>query len=259
MKTVLITGGSGGIGLELSKLFAKDGYNLVIVAKFEEELAKAEAVLKKMFPNINIITWQQDLTEDGAAQRVLNFTKEKNIQVDVLVNNAGFGSYGYINEVDFERESNMIRLNVLCVYQMTRLFMKEMVARDAGKILNISSITAFQPSPFFSTYAATKSFVKNFSRAINHELKSKKSKVRVTVACPTSVKTQFQQESNMGGMKLFDGWMAVSPELVAKDAYAAMNSSKDMVIPNKFFHYLNEFSKRLPTRFLMNIAESQLK
>ncbi len=259
MKTVLITGGSSGIGLELSKLFARDGYNLIIVSKFEEELQLAKEWMSINFSKVKVETFQQDLTEKGAAQKVHQYILSKNIDIDVLVNNAGFGSYGYINEVDFEKESDMIRLNVLCVYQMTRIFLKDMVAKDKGKILNISSITAFQPSPFFATYAATKAFVKNFSRAINYELKSKKSKVTVTVACPTSVKTQFQQVSNMKGMKLFDSWMAVSPETVAKEAYEAMNSNKDLVVPKKFFHYLNELSRRLPTSLLMKISESQLK
>ncbi len=259
MKTVLITGGSSGIGLELSKLFAKDNYNLVIVSKFEEELEAAQTYLHELFPHINIETFQQDLTENNATQNVHRFIHDNNIDVDVLVNNAGFGSYGYINDADIEKESDMIRLNVLCVYQMTRLFLKDMVKKDKGKILNISSITAFQPSPYFATYASTKAFVKNFSQAINYELKSQKSKVRVTVACPTSVKTQFQQAANMGGMKLFDSWMAVSPETVAKDAYVALHSNKDLVVPKKFFQYLNEFTKRLPTSLLMKISDHQLK
>ncbi len=259
MKTALITGGSSGIGLELSKLFANDGYDLVIVSKFEEELNAAQTLFKEKHPQQKVITFQQDLTTENAARNVYEWSKSKGVVVDVLVNNAGFGSYGYINEMDIEKETDMIRLNVLCVYQMTRFFLNDMVQRDAGKILNISSIVAFQPSPFFSTYAATKAFVKNFSQAINYELKSKKSNVSVTVACPTSVKTQFQQQANMGGMKLFDSWMAVSPETVAKDAYVAMNSNKDLVIPKKFFHYLNELTQRLPTGLLMKISENQLK
>ncbi len=258
-QTVLITGGSSGIGLELSKLFAQDDYELIIVSKFEEELSSASTTLKELNPNVNLRLFKQDLTENGAAEMVYKYVQTQGITVDILVNNAGFGSYGYINETDMERESDMIRLNVLCVYQLTRLFLKDMVERDAGKILNLSSITAFQPTPFFSTYAATKAFVKNFSRAINYELKSKKSKVRVTVVCPTSTRTRFQQASNMAGMKLFDGWMAVDPELVARDAYAALKSEKDMVIPKRVFHYLNELTKRLPTNLLMRVSESQLK
>ncbi len=257
MKTVLITGGSSGIGFELSKLFAADGYRLVIVSKFENELEEAFSYFNTK--GTEVFIFQQDLTLDGAARKVYAFTKENGLVIDVLVNNAGFGNYGFINDVEMEKESDMIRLNILCSYQLTRLYMADMIERDQGHILNVASITAFQPSPFFATYAATKSFVLSFSRAVAHELKSKGSKVRVTVTCPTSVKTKFAEQANMQGMKLFDGWMAVTPEKVALDAYNGMKAGKELVIPKKAFQYLNELTKRLPTKILMHISEWQLK
>lgn len=259
MKTVLITGGSSGIGLEFSKLFAKDNYRLIIVSKYETELEEAAVLLRKKYPNVDIILLEQDLTENNATQIVYDFTKENNYEIDVLVNNAGFGCFGFINEIEMQKEMDMIQVNIACVHQMTRLFLRDMVAKNEGKILNVSSIAAFQPSPFFSTYAATKAFVKNFSRAINFELKTKKSKVTVTTVCPTPVKTKFAAAADMQGMNLFESWMAVSAETVAKDGYKAMKAGKDIVIPKRFFQYLNEVSKRMPTNALMWYSNYTLK
>lgn len=259
MKTVLITGGSSGIGLEFSKLFAKDKYRIIIVSKYEEEMDEASELLLDLYPETDLLLLQQDLTENDAAQIVYDYTKEHNLHIDVLVNNAGFGCYGFVNEIDMQREMDMLKVNVVCVHQMTRLFLKDMVAKDEGKILNLSSISAFQPSPYFAAYAATKAFVKNFSRAINHELKSQKSNVRVTTVCPTPVKTRFAEQANMAGSKLFESWMAVTAETVARDGYAAMNKGQELVIPKKIFQYINEFSKRMPTNLLMKYSEYTIK
>ncbi len=259
MKTVLITGGSSGIGLEFSKLFAKDGYQIIIVSKFQKELDEAGETLAKIYPNIHLLLLQQDLAEDNAAQHVYDYVHNNGYQVDVLVNNAGFGCYGFIDDISKEKEADMIKVNVLCVHQMTRLFLNDMITRDEGKILNMSSISAFQPAPFFATYAATKAFVKNLSRAINYELKSKGSKVTVTTVCPTPVKTRFAEAANMQGMKLFEGWMSVSAEKVAQDGYDAMMQGKELVIPKKIFQYINEFSKRVPTNLSMMFSEFSLK
>ncbi|MGK0390183.1 MAG: short-subunit dehydrogenase [Maribacter sp.] len=251
MKTVLITGGSSGIGLEFSKLFAKDNYQIIIVSKYETEMDEAAAILKKLYPNVKLVLFQQDLSKYNAAQFVYDFVKKNAYKIDVLVNNAGVGCFGFVNDIDAQKEQDMIQLNVACVHQMTRLFLKDMVAKDKGKILNVSSIVAFQPSPFFATYAATKSFVKNFSQALSYELKSKKSKVTVTTVCPTPVKTRFAERADMKGKKLFESWMSVSADKVAKDGYAAMKAGKDVVIPKRFFQYINEVSKRMPTSLLL--------
>lgn len=258
-KTALITGGSSGIGLEFSKLFAADGYRLIIVSKCESELDEAGESLLKLYPNLDIVLLEQDLAEDNAAQKVYDFTQENNREIDVLVNNAGFGCYGFIDDISLQKEMDMIRVNIVCVHQMTRLFLKDMIEKDAGKILNVSSIAAFQPSPFFAAYAATKAFVKNFSQAIQYELYSKKSKVTVTTVCPTPVKTKFAAAADMQGMNLFESWMVVSAETVARDGYKAMKAGKDMVIPKRVFQYMNEVSKRMPTNLLMWYSKYSLR
>lgn len=259
MKNVLITGGSGGIGLELAKKFGQAGYNLILVSKPLDELQAAQQTLKSLFPNLEVSIFQKDLTEPNAAKDVFQMTQTHNWTIDVLVNNAGFGTYGFMNDIDLEREVNMIELNILAVYKLTRLYLKEMVQRDEGKILNVSSISAFQPNPLLTTYGATKSFVMNFSRGLNYELKQKGSKVRVTTVCPTPVRTGFQKGANMENSKLFDSWMRVSAERVAKDGFDALMRDQEMIVPKKRFHWLNKLTRRLPTSLIMRISANELK
>jgi len=212
-----------------------------------------------LFPQTEIHILQKDLTTLNASEEVHEYIKGNGIDLDVLVNNAGFATFGYMNEIALEREVNMIQLNIVAVYKMTRLFLDDMVKKDAGNILNISSVTAFQPNPLLSTYGATKSFVLNFSRGLNYELKDKGSKVRVTTVCPTPVRTGFQKVANMDDSKLFDSWMAVTAEEVAKDAYKAIFSNEDMRVPKSHFHWLNKIARRLPTGLAMKIAAKELK
>jgi len=259
MKKALITGGSGGIGVELAKQFGQADYNLILVSKPLEELQAAQQTLKALFPNLEVHIFQKDLTETKAAEEVFERVQSQHGKVDVLVNNAGFGTYGFMNDIDLNREVNMIELNILAVYKLTRLFLTGMIERDEGKILNVSSISAFQPNPLLTTYGATKSFVMNFSRGLNYELKQKGSKVRVTTVCPTPVRTGFQQGAKMENSKLFDSWMRVSAEQVAKDAFNALMREQEMIVPNKLFHFLNKISRRLPTSWIMKISAHELK
>ncbi len=258
MKTVLITGGSSGIGLELAKCFGQDGYHLLLVSKPMGELLDAQSKLRALFPDIEVDILQKDLTEKDAPNEVYEFCRSNQITVDVLVNNAGFGSYGFIPDIPMEREINMLELNIMTVYKLTRLFLDDMLKRDEGKILNISSISAFQPSPYFTTYAASKSFILNFSRGLNYELKEQGSKVRTTAVCPTSVRSGFQKASKMERSKVFDSWMAVEASRVAKDAYKALINGQDMVVPKIQFHWLNKISRRLPSKLAMKIAANEI-
>ncbi|MEM1323754.1 MAG: SDR family oxidoreductase [Bacteroidota bacterium] len=257
--TALITGGSSGIGFELAKLFAQDHFQLLIVAKFAEELEATAAYFTKHFPDTPLHCLQQDLCLSDAAPAVHQHTQQLGLQIDVLVNNAGFGTYGFINDIDPQREQDMIALNIQAVYALTRIYLQEMVARDEGRILNISSISAFQPNPFLTTYGATKAFVHSFSRATNFELKSQGSKVRITTVCPPPVRTGFQKAAGMECSKLFDSWMTVPAGRVARDAYRAMQQGRDMIVPGGWLHYLNMLSRRLPTRWLMHFASFNLK
>lgn len=258
-QSILITGGSSGIGLAMSHRFASEGARLFIVSKPQEELDAARAELLAQYPNLELETLAIDLSTPGAPKKVYQTVQEKAWTIDILVNNAGFGTYGFINDIDMERETDMINLNILCVYQLSRFFLKDMVHRNKGHILNISSISAFQPNPLLATYGATKSFVYNFGRALNYELRKQKSAVRVTTICPTPVRTKFQQASEMEASSLFDSWMTVDADFVAERAIKALKQKKDMVIPGALYHWLNEISRRLPTPFLMQMAAGYLK
>ncbi|WP_406659800.1 SDR family oxidoreductase [Methanolobus sp. ZRKC3] len=259
-RTALITGGSSGIGLEFARLFARDGYRLLLVANPLKELEDAKNNLLDTYPESEVLIKAQDLAQHGAAESLYDFTKENDIQIDVLVNCAGFGTYGFVDTIDVDRELSMLQLHVGTLYHINRLYVRDMMDRDCGQIINMSSISAFQPNPYFATYGASKSFVLNFSRALNFELCEKGSKVRVMAVCPTAVKgTGFQDAAGMGKTKTFDSWMCVTPDVVARDAYRAMERGKDLVVPGRFLGIGRSLVCRLPTNWLMRISRYQLR
>jgi short-subunit dehydrogenase len=259
-KTVLITGGSGGIGFEFAQLFARDGYRILLVAHPLDDLEGVRSCLLAADPDLDVSIRHQDLAQHGAAELLYQFTKENNIQVDVLVNCAGFGTYGFVDDIEIDKELSMLQLHVGTLYHITRLYVRDMIERDNGRVINMSSISAFQPNPYFATYGASKSFVLNFSRALNFELREKGSKVRVMAVCPTAVKnTGFQDAAGMGKTKTFDSWMCITPEIVALDAYRAMGCGKDLVVPGRFMGLARSLICRLPMIWLMKISRSQLR
>jgi len=259
-RTVLITGGSGGIGMELARLFAADGCRLVLVAMPGEDMKKARDVLQAISPFTNILLLETDLSKPGAAVEVYEFTQSYGLTVDILVNGAGFGTYGHVNEIEIERELAMLQLHIGTLYHLTRLYLREMIERDAGQIINMSSISAFQPNPCFATYGASKSFILNFSRALNYELQERGSRVKVLAVCPTAVKgTGFQKCASMERARAFNSWMAITPAIVARDTYRAMQSGKDMVIPGRGFGFGQALVNLLPASWRMRVSRSQLQ
>lgn len=259
-KTALITGGSSGIGFELAKQFASSGYDLLLVAKPEDELKDSRRILKGLYPDASIFIMAIDLSEEGAANDVHSFSSRVCSEVSVLVNCAGFGTYGFIENIDPDREHNMLKLNVLALYDLTRLYLKDMLKHDRGHIINISSIAAFQPNPYFSTYGASKSFILQFSRSLMYELQDHGSNVRVLAVCPTAVKrTGFQKAAGMEHTRSFSSWMATTPEVVARETYCAMQKNKEMIIPGRGLNFLQMIVGRLPVRWLERLSASQLK
>lgn len=260
MPTTLITGGSSGIGLETARLLARDGHRLLIVSLLEEELAAAKKKLETEVPGVQVDTLAKDLSQPGSAQAVYDWVRQKGEHLDCLVNNAGFGTYGFIDDIDMQREVDMINLHVVTLYQLTRLFLKDMIARDAGRIINLSSISAFQSNPLLATYGATKSFVLQFSRSINYELKNKGSRVRVTAICPPPIKsTGFQSASNMDGSKLFDSWMVQTPQEVARTIQRSLQTGPDIAIPGRGLKWVYYLTKRLPDSWQTRLSAAHLK
>jgi len=253
---VLITGGSTGIGLELSKLFAADNYNLVIVAKPEEELQAGKVTLQSQFPKTEIKTIQKDLSIQGSALEVYNEVRGAGIDIEILVNNAGFGTWGFMDDIPIEKELAMINLNVVTLFHFTRLFLADMIKKDQGKILNVSSTAGLHPVPHFATYSATKAFSRYLSEALNFELRNAKSAVRVTALCPPPVRTGFQKASGMEDSKLFSKSVTMEAPAVAKAAYEALFQEKSMIVPSLSFRItfkiLKLFSKNTVMKALMD-------
>jgi short-subunit dehydrogenase len=227
-KTALITGATSGIGYELAKLFAKDKYDLVIVARHEEDLAKTAAELQKEY-GVKVTTLAKNLFDSEHAFEVYNEVKAKGIEVNVLVNNAGHGLFGEFIDTDLRSELAMVHLNVMSVIVLTKLFMKDMAARGEGKILNLSSIASKAPGPWQSVYHGTKAFVQSFSEAIRYEMKDKG--VSVTALLPGATDTDFFRKADMESSKIVQDEDKLSdPADVAKDGYEALMSGKDMVV-----------------------------
>jgi short-subunit dehydrogenase len=242
-KTALITGATSGIGLELAKLFSKDGYNLVIVARDRKELESTKTLIESSTQaKVEII--QKDLFETYAAFEVYDEVKAKGIEIDVLCNNAGHGLYGEFTDTDLKMELNIIQLNICSLVAMTKLYIKDMVVKGEGKILNTSSIASKSPGPWQSVYHGTKAFVQSFTEAIRYEVKD--SGVTITALLPGVTDTDFFHKAHMEESKVAqDESKMADPADVAKDGYEALMAGKDMVISgfkNKFGVAMNNIT-----------------
>lgn len=226
-KTVLITGASSGIGFELSRIFAKNGYNLVLVSQSEENLNEAVSKLHKQNKNIQITPLPMDLSLPSSPQEIYNFIEGKSIQVDVLVNNAGIQVYGNFHETNFEDNIQLMHVNMFALTKITRLFLDDMVKRGDGKILNLASTGAFQPCPLNAVYCASKAFVLHFSEGIAEELRG--SGVTVTALCPGATRTNFAKRAKIEDTRIFSGSL-MEPSKVAEIGYSALMKGKAVVI-----------------------------
>lgn len=226
-KTALITGATSGIGLELGKIFAKEGYNLVIVAREEGELERATATFKQG-NNITVTSIAKDLFEPSAAEEVYNEVKAKGIQIDVLVNDAGQGVYGMFAETDLQSELDIIQLNIVALVTLTKLFLKDMVARNDGKILQLASMVSKISSPLMAVYAGTKAFVFNFSQSLINELKD--TNVTVTALQPGATDTDFFNKAGADNAAVVKDGKLGDPAAVAKDGYDALMAGDAKVV-----------------------------
>ena len=239
-KTALITGASSGIGQELAKLFAQDGYNLVLVARSDDKLDRLGEVFKSNYGTEHVTVIGKDLSTEDAAQDVYNQVKAKGIKVDVLVNDAGVGLYGlFATDTDWEREKSMIHLNVLTLTQMTKLFLYDMLARNEGKILNLASLLSIAPSPLMAVYAGTKAYVYNFTQSLVNELKD--TNVTITALLPNATDTDFFNKAGAENTKVTDE--VQDPVMVAKAGYDALMAGKSKIVPgglkNKSYEVLS--------------------
>lgn len=217
-QTALITGASNGIGLELARIHAKRGGDLVLVARSQDKLNQLADELRAQYHDIQITVIAQDLAMPHAAQSVFAQTEQLGIQVDILINNAGFGGHGRFFERELAKEQQMIQLNITTLTELTHLYLQGMVARRSGKILNVSSTASFMPGPLQAVYYATKAYVTSFSQAVAEEVRE--FGISVTALCPGAVATDFVAAGDLQGV---DAWKnAKSAQSVAEYGYQAM-------------------------------------
>lgn len=223
----LITGATSGIGYELAKLFAKDKFNLIIVARNEAELQTCAQNLGA--EGIDVVPIACDLSNMEAAKAFCRDLQNRGLTVDVLVNDAGQGLYGLFKDTNLERELNIIHLNICATVILTKHFLIDMVARNKGKILNLASIASRTPGPWQSVYHGTKAFVLSFSEAIREELKD--TDITVTALMPGPTDTDFFNKVEMQDSKIVqDPSSLADPAVVAKDGYEALMSGDDHIV-----------------------------
>ena len=237
---VLITGASTGIGAEFARIFAANGYNVVLTARDEARLNALAADLKSRH-SIETRVIVADLTQPNAAKEI--FVELTGVQVSVLVNNAGFGAFGLFAESNLKSQTDMVQVNVTALVQLTHLFLQPMLARQSGRILNVASTAAFQPGPFKAMYFASKSFVFSFSHALAEELSDKG--VTITVLCPGVTDTEFHQRA--GGKPTAGGYSMMSAAVVAAAGYRGLMQGKRTVIPGFFNKVLAVLVRLVPT------------
>ncbi|MEI8272029.1 MAG: SDR family oxidoreductase [Paludibacter sp.] len=254
-RTVLITGASNGLGVEFAKIHAAKGDNLVLVARGKDKMNLLKAEIEKRH-NVSVLVIGRDLSEPAAAKTIFNELKTQKIKVDYLINNAGFGDFGNFEKSNWEKQLQMINLNITALAYFTRLFLPDMIKNKYGKIMNVASTAAFQPGPSMSVYFATKAFVLSFSEAIANELKG--TDVTVTALCPGATATGFKTAASLDNSNLFKGTIATSKS-VADFGYKAMMKGKTVVI-HGLMNKIMVFSVRFaPRKLVTAITRLKLK
>jgi short-subunit dehydrogenase len=252
MKTALITGASFGIGYELAKIFANEKYDLVLVARNRERLNEIESELKR-HNNIRIKTMVKDLANPFSPQEIFDELKYDKIEVDVLINNAGFGLLGSFTELSLKEQLDMIQVNITSLVHLTGLILPTMINRGNGKIMNVASTAAFQPGPNMAVYYATKSYVLSFSKALYRELKDKN--ITVTALCPGPTKTEFQKRARMENINLERSKLMpyMSAEKVAIAGYKGLMKGKKVVIPGLLNKIGTKLVKIFPESLVLDL------
>jgi uncharacterized protein len=255
-KTVLITGASSGIGYELAQIFAINKYNLVLVARNEQKLNEIAHQFQEKFSILTKII-VEDLSLLDVPKKIFQELQQEKITIDILVNNAGFATYGFFWETDLKDELQMMQLNMVALTHLSKLFLKEMVARQQGKILNIASTAAFQPGPLMAVYYATKAYVLSFSEALANELIG--TGVTVTALCPGPTESGFQAKANMERSQLVSGKKIMDAKTVAEIGYRGLMNNQTVVIPGLKNQLLALSIRFTPRNLVTKIVRSMQK
>lgn len=252
MPYTLITGASGGIGYEIAKIFAQHGHDLILVARNEKNLLELKERLESKY-HISAIIIAEDLSKKDSANRLHEETVSCGYVIDNLVNNAGFGDWGGFLDSDWQRQYEMVQLNITTLMQMTYLYGNDMKKQGGGHILNMSSVAAFCAGPYMSIYYATKGYVLSFSEAVSEELKG--TGVTVTALCPGPTSTGFEKTAKMEKSKMFSFFRPASARAVAVCGYSAMQQGKTVAYHSVATKTMNVGSRLTPRSITRKFAK----
>lgn len=253
--TALITGASGGIGLALARIHAKKGGNLVLVARTKNKLEAIKKDFEHLY-KVKVVVIAIDLSEQRSALQIYTETTALGLRIDTLINNAGFGGHGKFNERNLADENAMMQVNMVTLTNLTHFYLKDMVANNRGRILNVSSTASFMPGPLQAVYYATKAYVTSFSQAIAEEVKDKH--VTVTALCPGAVATGFVAAGNLEGVEVFNN--AKSAESVAMCGYKAMEKGKLVAFnEGKLRFMLDWIVPLLPRKTILGLSRQAME
>lgn len=247
--TTLITGASAGIGLEFAHVFAARTHNLILVARREDKLLELKKIIEEKY-SVSVEIIIQDLTKQDAAKTIYEKIKDK--QIDVLINNAGFGVHGEFIQTDTQKELEMIQVNITVLTELTKYILPDMVQRGSGKILNVASTAAFEPGPFMAVYFATKAYVLSFTEAIAEEVRG--TGVTITCLCPGATVSEFSSVASMENISFFAKKNLPSSRNVAEYGYAALMNNTVVAIhgiQNKLLIFLLRITPRRVVRAIV--------
>lgn len=242
----LVTGASSGIGRDMAKELAKRGYDLILVARDNKKLNDVSEEIKNNY-KVEVKIIQRDLSNKQNCIDLYNETKNEDI--DILINNAGFGVHGCITETDLDKEINMLDTNIIAVHILMKLFLQDMVKKNRGRILNVSSMAAFAPGPLMAGYYSSKAYVYRLSECVKTELKMKKTKVKISVLCPGPVRTNFNKVANVDFAT-----PSMSSNSVAKYAIKKMLNGRFTIVPGILMKFARFFEKILPHNWISYIS-----
>lgn len=250
-RTALVTGASSGIGWELADVAARDGYDVVLTARRGERLRELADTLETTH-GVETTVIPQDLAVQDAAETLFDAVQDEGVEVHTLVNNAGIPQYGPFTETDRDAERGMMRLNMITLTELTKRFVRGMCDRGSGAVLNTASLAAFYPIPNKAVYAATKSYVLSFSRALAHELED--DGITVTALCPGVVETEYANRGNVDESNTMEG-MTNDPRTVAQAGWDGLQDGDRIVLPSLFAKFGAQFTRLLPRKTVTNLGE----
>jgi short-subunit dehydrogenase len=256
MQTALITGASSGIGLELARIFAENHANLDLVARSRDRLQSLKIELEQSH-SITVEVVAKDLTQRSAPDEIYHQLASENISIDFLINNAGIGTFGMFAETEWNRTEQLIDLNISALTHLTRLYVKDMVSRGQGRILNVASTAAFLPGPLMAVYFATKAYVLSFSEAIANELED--TGVTVTVLCPGPTNSGFREAAAMEESGLFKSRNIAASKDVARYGYQCLMEGKKIAIHGLMNRIMAHSGRLAPRKALASIARKMIE